>query len=715
MIAAFLSPYAFRGVSAPYLWVFYKLLSSIDEPMAFLLSADYLEPCDSAAMKGRTELGQHRQIEHGYALPDAAILELHRFSLLDPELMTRLLPRFGGNPLAFFKAFLSEDVPEIRQALETGLSSLPDDIEVILSWSNCPSLSAVAAARGIPIVHLEVGPLREPQYRPTAYFDFSGVNGNTEAARRYENDPGVWAQEFDVPELHRAFSSTECEERSPGNRLGVVLQVEDDSNLISFSNGFDNASLIAKALLENPHELPLIRSHPGSRFQVRQGVAEHDSSATVLDFLAQCKKVVCVNSSVGLEALMLELEVDVEGDASYGFVVREKDPRQRGRKLAYFLLGYLVPYSQVFSADYIRFRLGRPAEAEIAAMHLRGHGLEQDSGSAKVDVRQALRHMAKLRIESTRADAGAEEAEGPQDGWLLSYRTRTDDGYADDLSVRPSSLVSDGAASVVRFVLPSGARPEVVRVSAPALAGCNTLRAMRWGWGSEARGELSPLFDTHLRLISASCAHFRDGEAMSLLNDGGEVYFEFSVDDLWSSAAARASPGHGVLEFVLSYQSADSAIAHELFRIREGILGQGRQVGEASMRDEIHRDIDELSSRMQHRSSQLAQIRAEFLESIHGQSVRLNDLSATVEKMCRSFESLAEVQASQSDRLADMAARIEGRLGLLLEAQDLLKKELGDQAEALGKANANIDEMKRISEMTWRQKYLAKWTKKGQA
>jgi hypothetical protein len=54
-------------------------------------------------------------------------------------------------------------------------------------------------------------------------------------------------------------------------------------------------------------------------------------------------------------------------------------------------------------------------------------------------------------------------------------------------------------------------------------------------------------------------------------------------------------------------------------------------------------------------------------------------------------------------------------LALLLEAQDLLKKELGDQAEALGKANASIDEMKRVSEMTWRQKYLAKRAKKGQA
>jgi hypothetical protein len=118
---------------------------------------------------------------------------------------------------------------------------------------------------------------------------------------------------------------------------------------------------------------------------------------------------------------------------------------------------------------------------------------------------------------------------------------------------------------------------------------------------------------------------------------------------------------------------------------------------------------------LQHHSSEIALTRAELLESIHDQSVRLNDLSALVEKMCRSFEPLAEVQANQADRLADMAARIDGGVALLLEAQNLLKKELGDQAEALGRANASIDEMKRVSEMTWRQKYLAKRTKGRQA
>lgn len=37
----------------------------------------------------------------------------------------------------------------------------------------------------IPVINLELGPLRSPTYLFTGYFDFSGVNGNTEAEKRY--------------------------------------------------------------------------------------------------------------------------------------------------------------------------------------------------------------------------------------------------------------------------------------------------------------------------------------------------------------------------------------------------------------------------------------------------------------------------------------------------------------------------------------------------
>ena len=58
-----------------------------------------------------------------------------------------------------------------------------DDIKAILSWCNCPSLQNIADKLGIKVIYNEVGALRPPFYNYMAYFDFSGVNGNTESEK----------------------------------------------------------------------------------------------------------------------------------------------------------------------------------------------------------------------------------------------------------------------------------------------------------------------------------------------------------------------------------------------------------------------------------------------------------------------------------------------------------------------------------------------------
>ncbi|MGP1083668.1 GT99 family glycosyltransferase N-terminal domain-containing protein, partial [Serratia sp. CY58181] len=42
MIAVFLPPYPFRGVKAPYLWIFYRLLNSLQQRSLFIAGNDYL-------------------------------------------------------------------------------------------------------------------------------------------------------------------------------------------------------------------------------------------------------------------------------------------------------------------------------------------------------------------------------------------------------------------------------------------------------------------------------------------------------------------------------------------------------------------------------------------------------------------------------------------------------------------------------------------------
>lgn len=377
MIAAFLLPFPLRGYRAPYLWVYYRLLSSLGERMLFIANEDYTRDPQHWAAENRWELlpGNARRLE--YRVPTRAEMDAHEYHFLGEAVFATLLAECGGNPIAAFRRLLSERVACLDAAFADILAqSDARDIEAILTWCNCPSLEAAAAAHGIPVVHLEIGPLRWPHYRPTAYFDFSGVNGNTEAARRYLASGMRANTDFDVAALRRFFHPTDAGAAPPPPyRLGVALQVEDDSNLLAFGNGFDNQSMLAYAQLRQPDGV-LVRSHPGSLFALKPGWYAVDDSPDSTAFIRRCEKLLTINSSVGLEALLLDTPVEVLGDCAHRFVVDAADTRERAARLAFYLFAYLVPMALIFDAAYLRFRLGRPSEPAIIARHTASYGLD---------------------------------------------------------------------------------------------------------------------------------------------------------------------------------------------------------------------------------------------------------------------------------------------------------------------------------------------------
>jgi len=531
MIAVFLSPYAFRGEPAPYLWVFYKFLASIEEPICFMLSAAYLATPGSPALDGRAELDPARAAALGYAEPSADVLARHHFALMDSGLMTQLLPRYGGNPLAFFKAYLSEEIPELIKELRDSLATLPSDIEAIATWSNCPSLAAVAAERGIPVIYMEIGPLRAPQYRATGYLDFSGVNGNTEAEARnakVDDFPEIAAT---IDDLRRGFALQQLERAPKGDMLGVVLQVEDDSNLLCFNNGYDNIGLITRALIEEREERLLIRAHPGSRFDLKPGKAMRDFSPSVVEFLRECRKVLSINSSVGLEAILFDVPVDVYGEASYRYVAEESDPIQRARKLSFYLFAYLVPFDLMFSSSYIRFRLGRPTESQIVARHLEGYGV---STAAELLLRRDS-HMPStvmLPITSENIDGATLEPMGDdvqaKQTYLKLYYRDADGHYQEELSRGEVAVRVDGFSQCIRFTLPAGLRPEFVRFDPGTDEGTYELEEMRWGWKQSADDDaLFPLFDLSNRLVAFDGIRMSADDKVKLLSASGHPFLSY--------------------------------------------------------------------------------------------------------------------------------------------------------------------------------------------
>lgn len=372
MIAVFLLPFPLRGYRAPYLWVYYRLMSSIRERMQFIVSEDYARNPEYWESQKRWEVLPGNAERLQYRVPSRETISSHEYQFLSEGIWERLLADCGGNPLAAFRRLLSERVPYLEAAFTEVFSHASvHNIESVLTWCNCPSLSAAAHAKGIQVVHLEIGPLRWPHYRPTAFFDFSGVNGNTEVERRYLRSNFQPNSEFDARELRRFFYLA-GEKALPGElfKTGVALQVEDDSNLLAFSHGFDNQSLLIYSHLRRPDGNVLVRAHPGSLFALKPDWYEVDDSSDSVTFICRCEQILTINSSVGLEAILMDIPVEVLGDCAHRFIVEACSERERTSRLAFYLFAYLVPMDLIYDMDYLRFRLSLPTEAEIVARHL---------------------------------------------------------------------------------------------------------------------------------------------------------------------------------------------------------------------------------------------------------------------------------------------------------------------------------------------------------
>lgn len=382
MLAAFLPPYPFRGTRAPYLWCYYRLLEQwADESAFFITGRDYVRPLTD--WQGRWECESSVQMRLGYSLPTNLAPAQHNYAWLDEARFTAWLAAANHNPLQAFERFLTERDADFEQELRTLLTqhALPT---AILTPCNVPSLTAVCNELGVAVIHFELGALRAPLYYETGYVDFSGVNGNTESGSRYQQwlaDKSTdWQLPLSCDDLHRFFI-TRLREREPvasvnEYELGVVLQVEDDSNLLAFGHGVTNLGLMS--LAQQQSGSVLVRPHPGSRFALRPGAVALDDSCHSLAFLQRCQKLLTINSSVGVEALLLGKPVQVLGDNACNFILATDNPAEQVNRLTFYMFGYLVPFSLQLCPDYLRFRLSKPSEQAIIERHLSEYMKQQE-------------------------------------------------------------------------------------------------------------------------------------------------------------------------------------------------------------------------------------------------------------------------------------------------------------------------------------------------
>lgn len=393
MFLSFLPPFGMRQPQAPYLWVLYKQVTHLNpEEIAFICTADYFVDPLSFEATQRWDISTHSQEYAAFAIPTAEQLSRYRRAHLPDSLAADWL-HSGASRTDIMRRMLCTRLPELETHLRAAIRELSDNnkIDAILSWCNVPSLTAVAAEFDLPAIHNELGALRAPCYRWTAYFDFRGVNGNTDAAERYAQF-GLAARQEQLPPLGKQeildlLLIDPEEARRPVNvesALGLALQVEDDTNIVAFAEGWENQRLLQEAKEAFPSPEIRIRHHPGGLQRYAPHRCAIDDSASSIEFIRRCQCIATINSSIGLEALLFDRDVRILGDSPFAIAAtgrslareRNTDAKtglERDQELLalnFLVFSYLIPYEFLFEPAYLRWRLAQPGELAIYQFHL---------------------------------------------------------------------------------------------------------------------------------------------------------------------------------------------------------------------------------------------------------------------------------------------------------------------------------------------------------
>lgn len=408
MFAVLLPALNFRGNRSPYLWWFHKLLSEFGNQAGYICGDEYYRDPAQLLAEGRQEASADLAAFYRYRLPELATLTNLPHADIPIRVWQTIEAIYPANPLAAFRHYCLEEDAGLYQAISNSLDQLCaciGPLEAVITCVNCATLTQVCRARKLPLVHVELGPLRQPAFLQTAYFDFSGVNGNTEARQRYEAAPSTYPNhELDTREqLNQLFlMDRKPNQDQPETDLGLCLQVEDDSNILCYAHGHSSLSLINEArrsLADKTVTAPvLVRAHPGSYFAIRHlppGMIQDDSPSSLV-FAMRCQRIHTINSSLAVESLLMGRNAIVRGDSPFSFCVDQELGKGNPVALTFFLLNYLVPWHLAFTPKYIRWRLSKPAERDIEKVHKEGF-MQEKIRLLELRVGQLEQELADIR------------------------------------------------------------------------------------------------------------------------------------------------------------------------------------------------------------------------------------------------------------------------------------------------------------------------------
>ena len=194
------------------------------------------------------------------------------------------------------------------------------------------AIKVLAEKLNIPVVHFENGLLPD-----TTTFDFSGVNATNslprEASfyREYENKNIIIDRDLVVRKFHRAKTSHAKNKTFyatlPDKYIFVPFQVKFDSQILLNSKNIKTMTDLYQWIQlaeKNSDQLLkfVIKEHPSDPHKYTELYNKNPniifSNRDTKELIEKADAVITVNSSVGLEAILLHKRVIVLGEACYG-------------------------------------------------------------------------------------------------------------------------------------------------------------------------------------------------------------------------------------------------------------------------------------------------------------------------------------------------------------------------------------------------------------
>lgn len=368
-------PLSATGDDTYYFWVFQKWLHETrEEKTSIILPPEYVSALTEMS---RWEFSEGSFNFNQY-LPSRSIGDNFNI-ILQPKPVTGQID--NSPPTSQFVDLITRQQPPLTNFYVETLREIKrqahDEIAVV-TWLNNASLRSAAGHLQCPLIFNEFGPFRKPYYRPTAYWDRHGVNGETEVSDRWQSEkkdfiswkttayPNGGALHALRALLADSASHSTIKEGGSRAKVGVALQVETDSNALAYGGGWTNLGLVNHIRRSKIANDSILRLHPGGAAVYPGRI---DLSPSPLEFLANIEEVWTVNSSLAIEALFWGKKSRIFGDSPVK-PITQMSSKEGEDFLEWFILCYLVPFDLLFNLDYYAWRLGNPSVEEVVVQHL---------------------------------------------------------------------------------------------------------------------------------------------------------------------------------------------------------------------------------------------------------------------------------------------------------------------------------------------------------